>query len=1416
MDECRALAKDIEIQKATEEAIHSFLFRELPKISNDFLIFYWGGHGLMDNDQNRVLFTADANESYMANLQLSGFLSDLRTDQYQGSRMQHVIVDACANFEDLSMLLNSLPQRIGSRGQQQPSINQFAIFAADRGERAHNDSNAGTGYFSKIFFDVLSSQENMWPVDLTEVFKIAHTRMQSLMETRLGRQTVVCIDYSAPGLGTIRKWVESNEARQMISRISDTEVTVDSNPSDVRVLTDGHMQQFFLRSRMALEDAGRVPGVEMEDGGSAFAGGLYVRRDLEVPLVTALRDPGMSPLLVTGKPGAGKTSLLWGLGSTLATEPGASVLFIRAPWMLRGPDQAPFSSDVVVETARVLAAEGKKVSVLIDTADTLVADEQGHATLVFLVESLAYAGHSVVVTSRPEEAKLLPHGWNRRLLGGLSTDLGDYSQDVPSVGGTSEFERAVASHAKMFRVNYGARIDVLIHQLVNTVARRQSMAMLCLRPLFLKMLFQLYAPNSVPEDLSVTGLYQKYWLDRVQQDRRDQVSASSVKGSDLSETGRLIGLEMLRQGSPEINLGSVALPSTTSSDQFVRDVEAMVARGVGEIRAGTFRFFHQTFFEFAAAQGLIESGGHVGLQVLIERARTHSGDYFLLAVLEQTWLCAWHSAETRLPAMREAEALLSDLRQVLVPSATADEVPEGTKLPVSLQQTVMRVVAQVPVGSSKLVGLFESIIAHGAVDLARQALRLLPTPGRIVGAIEAKAIVASARRWDKGRSPAIEAFGRVAESSPRIAVNMLPELAIVPEDVYGANSEAKYHIDPRLTQIIIGLLPTDPERVLAALERIVGHAKTSRRPAVAADVFNGLAVFDGELTEIVVEWCSRVGAGLTVAAEVRTSLALIHRNEARMLIGSEGWSEASRLIMQPLVQARGSDVPTRDLDLTVGVLLAIDETTPESVVEQILQLLLQVESPEVHAEFHHGVLVPLLQVARGDNRNAIVSALAEGLPVPKRDVSGLPGRWADTLRRTLERSECPSSTAAAIGELAVSALGTHLHKSETSLWLDPDVLLTVVIKAAAGGGTTAQAALKAAVAGEVRIADAGRRYLSQRARSPEGAEEEASVVVSLILMLRDNQAMLHLVQLHSLRPFELSSEDRALLESNVNESLASSSGPARSLAARLFSAAVVAGLLAFPSVEDERLRLRPGQGAPNLAAIEVLTHGFNTGRYTPGEVRLLLDPFLAVSAGSHVSSDSLAVREAKRLDVKIFAATCKAEDWPLLVEKVFQAEADTKRAINASSFITDRHRLMPGPTVAEKAAFMIGFGKRLALSNPTSAMSKDVANAWLPTIRAVVRDGGRSAHVALLEALTTMESRFAGEVAGSLNLVVHRDLLGLANRVLDLKELTPHVRERLATVVRDAALLSASSAWAEMDDDLADWRNPRVERQNVE
>lgn len=1403
---CHEIAGAIDFLDASENVIHEALFERLQSQSSQLLIIFWGGHGIMDDDQSRVLFCSDATQSHTANLHLSDLLNNLTTDNYKGHPNQQIVIDACANFEDISTRLNTLPKRLGGHGQQQPGMRQFRLFSAARGQRARNKGSVGTGAFSEALLLELEDTDGVWPGDLNSVSQRIGKRMQRQLDGVLGSdQTPVSLEYAAPNGPSHFHWIEPADSRRMINRIEAAEKVELRDDKGVQVINEGDIQRFYIRSRIALADAGRVSGADHSENDSAFAHGLYVRRDIEAGLLGAVRDSDATPILVTGRPGTGKTSVLWGLGSSLAMEEETAVLFVRAPWLLKGRSaEDPSLPQAIITGTLRLVAQGKRVVVLIDTADTVVADEFGHAMLIYIIDELSKASVSVVITSRPEEAKLLPPAWRRQLDDDTSTALGDYSREPSGDDGTSEFERAVASHARAYRTKHGHHIDILIHQLVNTVVRRKSMSALCFRPLFLQMLFHLYAPRKIPEDLSVTALYQKYWLERVTEDKRDFiVQQADATARDLTEITSVLALEMLRQGSPELLLSSVALPNHLDAKTFASDVHALVSRGVGEDTGGTFRFFHQTFFEFAAAQALLTAAGTKAVDVLLRRARSHPGDYFLLAVLEQTWLCAWQHAEYRSAASARAEALLREISQS---GAMSGPDKSGDTVPFSLQQTIISVVAQVPIASNALVEDFEVVLASGTYDLVRYALRLLPTQGRPVGAIDQAAVVTCARRWGGVRAAAIETFGRIAEGAPDRAVSFLPELALVPEDTGREPTDSEVSVDGKLTDMIVDLAVEDLQSVLDALERVIRHSQQANRQRAAVDVFYRLAQLDDTLAGAVANWCDGFTQTLNFGAETSRSLALVHKNRVICLVKEKGWLTASQLLLDALRRTDCATTISRaDLNVISGSLMAINSSTPESVFSMVLDALRQCESNSVHAETHLGYLVPFISFAPQSLRDTIAASLAEGLPTTRTDTSAGASRWSDTLRRSLEMPQVPLDIAADIGERAAGLVKARLGVDMDHIWTTPDFLLTNLIKSAAGGAGSARSALLAAAEGRMPLSPAGRRYISVRARDPEGSPEEIAVVLNLILELGDSQATLQLIDNRPPHSIVLSSNDRTNLRALISGGLARPDEASHGLAARLLRAAVTKGILPIPPLDEIRSHLlRFPYKVADRAAIEIVNFGFDEGAYSSVEAMSVATDYLQAAKSSEVESSEPA-RVARRLQVKILADTSAANEWQTVLQSVFQVPMDTRAAIIASSFVRDDHRKVAGPDMNTKIAFIVAFGTKMESSSLSVSMAKDIARAWGPTVMAVMAGAQPAHHAVLLEALTRMECRFGQEAARSINLGQRRDLLDRAKKLVDSPQMHPNVRTRLADAIRDASQLTSPSSWLDLDGELVSW-----------
>jgi hypothetical protein len=135
--------------------------------------------------------------------------------------------------------------------------------------------------------------------------------------------------------------------------------------------------------------------------------------------------------------------------------------------------------------------------------------------------------------------------------------------------------------------------------MLGIVARDLSLKPLCLRPLTLRMLCEVYNPSHVSVVVDTTGLFQEYWDNRVMRDRRawDSATDRGDVDRDLSETAQILAMEMLRSGLPEAIVSSVTLPGFMTSKRFREEIDLLARRGVGQHTSnGVFQFFHQTFF----------------------------------------------------------------------------------------------------------------------------------------------------------------------------------------------------------------------------------------------------------------------------------------------------------------------------------------------------------------------------------------------------------------------------------------------------------------------------------------------------------------------------------------------------------------------------------------------------------------------------------------------------------------------------------------------------------------------------------------------------------------------------------------------------------------------------------------------------
>lgn len=173
---------------AKHEIVRDIFSRALPDKSSRLLIIYWGGHGVIEDEERRLLY-ADATTSNKWNLNLTLLLKAMRSSKFSGHPQQLVLVDACMSLVTDLRWEGNMPSEAFAIGRPEPRRDQRVLLAASPGERAVNLDALKTGLFSQVVRDGFDNLPvDTWPPDADRLRDFVTERFQQLREDRRTEQ----------------------------------------------------------------------------------------------------------------------------------------------------------------------------------------------------------------------------------------------------------------------------------------------------------------------------------------------------------------------------------------------------------------------------------------------------------------------------------------------------------------------------------------------------------------------------------------------------------------------------------------------------------------------------------------------------------------------------------------------------------------------------------------------------------------------------------------------------------------------------------------------------------------------------------------------------------------------------------------------------------------------------------------------------------------------------------------------------------------------------------------------------------------------------------------------------------------------------------------------------------------------------
>ncbi|CAL9468516.1 hypothetical protein SUDANB120_02790 [Streptomyces sp. enrichment culture] len=195
--EARALGIDVRFVVSRDHIMDGFRPRSEAS-EGDLLYVYWGGHGVLDHGDRRLLLCPDAHDADQRCVDLHQLREYLTRPDVVQFPQQVFLVDACATFREVNSGPSGPAVAAFPAGPRQ-AVDQFLLLAAAIGQAALQDEARDTGAFSDAVLTWLEERSPGLAPDLAALSAHLEEHFDGSGPDGSALQTPVTMELLAPG-----------------------------------------------------------------------------------------------------------------------------------------------------------------------------------------------------------------------------------------------------------------------------------------------------------------------------------------------------------------------------------------------------------------------------------------------------------------------------------------------------------------------------------------------------------------------------------------------------------------------------------------------------------------------------------------------------------------------------------------------------------------------------------------------------------------------------------------------------------------------------------------------------------------------------------------------------------------------------------------------------------------------------------------------------------------------------------------------------------------------------------------------------------------------------------------------------------------------------------------------------------------